>query len=72
METIYNHEARTQLSRLLERVAEGEEFIIAKDGKPMARLVGLRVEGRARVGGQWMGLVRIGPDSDESLPDAAR
>ena len=42
MENIVNvHEAKTQLSRLLERVRGGEEFVIAKSGKPCARLVPL-------------------------------
>jgi len=42
MKVINTHEAKTHLSRLLERVAKGEEFIIAKAGKPIARLIGLR------------------------------
>ena len=42
MSTIVNvHEAKTHLSRLLERVRAGEEFILAKAGKPCARLVPL-------------------------------
>jgi len=69
METINTHEAKTHLSRLLDRVAKGEEFIIAKAGKPVARLIGFRSEGGVRVGGQWKGLVRIAPSFDEPLPD---
>ena len=38
------HEAKTHLSRLLERVARGEEIIIAKAGKPVAKLVAIRTE----------------------------
>jgi len=41
MQTVNIHEAKTHLSRLVERVAAGEEMIIAKAGKPMARLVPL-------------------------------
>jgi prevent-host-death family protein len=41
METVNVHEAKTQLSRLLERVHAGEEIVIAKNGKPFARLVPL-------------------------------
>lgn len=42
MATLVNvHEAKTQLSRILERVREGEVFILAKAGKPYARLVPL-------------------------------
>lgn len=48
MATIVNvHEAKTHLSRLLERVLEGEEFVLAKAGKPYARLVPLK-EKKAR------------------------
>lgn len=68
METINTHEAKTHLSRLLERVAGGEEFIIARAGKPIARLVGFRQEARVRTGGQWKGLVRISEDFDAPLP----
>jgi prevent-host-death family protein len=39
MTTVNIHEAKTHLSRLLERVASGEEIVIAKAGKPVARLV---------------------------------
>lgn len=46
------HEAKTQLSKLLERVHNGEEIIIAKAGKPYARLVGLAAgSGRRKPGG---------------------
>lgn len=39
MTTVNIHEAKTHLSRLLEQVAQGEEVLIAKSGKPVARLV---------------------------------
>ena len=53
MTTVNVHEARTHLSRLLERVRAGEEIVISKAGKPCARLVPLeprleRVLGRYR------------------------
>lgn len=41
METYNVHEAKTHLSRLLERAHAGEEIVIAKNGKPFARLVPL-------------------------------
>ena len=51
METLVNvHEAKTQLSRLLERVREGEVFILAKAGKPYARLVPLEEKGPRKPG----------------------
>ena len=66
---IFNvHEAKTHLSRVLERVVAGEEVIIAKAGKPVAKLVPLR-EGRRRPG-RLKGKVRMGPDFDEPLPES--
>ncbi|NOX58595.1 MAG: type II toxin-antitoxin system Phd/YefM family antitoxin [Planctomycetes bacterium] len=69
MEIVNTHEAKTHLSQLLERVDKGEEFIIAKAGKPIARLIGFRSEDRDRAGGHWKGLVRIGDHFDDPLPD---
>lgn len=64
-EIVNIHEAKTHLSRLLERVNAGEEIIIAKSGKPYARLVPL--EPRVRELGFVEGTV---PDSFfEPLPD---
>ncbi|MFL5517055.1 MAG: type II toxin-antitoxin system Phd/YefM family antitoxin [Gemmatimonadales bacterium] len=68
-ETVSLYEAKTQLSRLVDRAAAGEEIIIAKSGRPRARLVpledtrGLRVPGRGK--GKW----RVGRDFDRPLPD---
>jgi prevent-host-death family protein len=65
---IYNvHEAKTHLSRLLERVAEGEEIIIAKSGRPVAKLVRVAVEPRRP--GRLKGRIRVGPDFDDPLPE---
>ena len=51
MSTVNIHEAKTHLSRLLEQVAKGETVIIAKAGKPVARLVPLEApSGAARLG----------------------
>ncbi len=69
METVNTHDAKTHLSKLLERVAQGEEFIIARAGKPIARLVGLGRDDLDRTGGQWKGLVQVGDDFDAPLPD---
>lgn len=46
MEQVNIHEAKTQLSRLLERVAQGETVVIAKAGKPIARLLPYESESR--------------------------
>ena len=44
MQTVNIHEAKTHLSRLIERAAQGESFIIAKAGKPMVKVVAIEVE----------------------------
>lgn len=69
MKTVNTHQAKTHLSQLLEQVAQGEEIIIARAGKPIARLVGYRGEDRARTGGQWKGLVRMSDHFEEPLPE---
>ena len=68
METVNIHEAKTHLSRLVERVTNGETIVIAKAGKPVARLVAYGSGRSSRTGGQWKGLVRIGDDFDAPLP----
>jgi prevent-host-death family protein len=63
------HQAKTQLSKLVERVEAGEEIVITRRGKPAARLVPERVgKGFASLAGSWKGRVRIADDFDE-LPD---
>lgn len=49
--TINIHEAKTNLSRLLARVGEGEEIIIAKAGKPVARLIPITERPKQRMPG---------------------
>ncbi|MXW95717.1 MAG: type II toxin-antitoxin system Phd/YefM family antitoxin [Acidimicrobiaceae bacterium] len=65
-EIVNIHEAKTHLSRLLERVHAGEEIILAKAGKPYARLMPLA--SKRRRGGQLAGLV-VGPEFFEPLPE---
>lgn len=63
------HEAKTQLSKLVERVENGEEIVITRRGEPAARLVPeRRGEGFASLAGAWRGQVKIADDFDE-LPD---
>jgi prevent-host-death family protein len=64
------HEAKTQLSALLDRVLAGEEIVIAKAGVPVARLVPIAPgTARARVPGSRMGRMQIAPDFDAPLPE---
>jgi prevent-host-death family protein len=62
------HEAKTHLSRLLLRVAGGEEIVIARAGKPIARLVPIE-PGPKRLIGQDEGLFEVPDDFDAPLPD---
>ncbi len=62
------HEAKTHLSRLLLRVAGGEEIVIARAGKPVARLVPVEPKPK-RLIGQDDGLFEIPEDFDAPLPD---
>lgn len=63
------YEAKTHLSKLLERVAEGEEFVLGKAGKPMARLVPFREVRQPRKPGRLAGKMWIAPDFDETPED---
>jgi prevent-host-death family protein len=67
MKTVNIHAAKTHLSRLLRRVAAGEEIVIAKGGHPVARLVPLGAE-RQRLLGTDQGLFRVPEDFDTPLP----
>lgn len=69
MRVINIYEAKTHLSRLLEQVALGEEIVIARAGKPLAKLVPYQVEDCPREPGYWRGQVRIAEDFDR-LPEA--
>jgi prevent-host-death family protein len=60
------HEAKTHLSKLLERVEAGEEIVIARNGTPVARLVAVPAEPRRP--GRLAGRVTLGRDFDEPLP----
>jgi prevent-host-death family protein len=63
------HEAKTHFSRLLARVQEkGEEIIIAKAGKPLARLVPVIERPARRVPGSARGQIKMSSDFDEPLP----
>jgi prevent-host-death family protein len=69
MDTINLYEAKTNLSQLVERAAHGEEIIIAKAGRPLARLVPFSTRSTPRPLGMLAGQVTVGPDFDDPLPD---
>ncbi len=68
------YEAKTQLSSLVERAAKGEEIVIAKAGKPMAKLTPLAAEDAApkplrKFGQNLLGITYIADDCDAPLPE---
>ena len=64
--TVNVHEAKTHLSRLLEAVEAGEDVVIARAGKPIARLVPAGVRTEPRTPGAWRGQGWMADDFDET------
>jgi prevent-host-death family protein len=67
-ETVTLYQAKTHLSRLVDRAAAGEEIVIAKSGRPRARLVPLEDSRPLRVPGKGKGRWRLRKDFDAPLP----
>ena len=67
--TVNVHEAKTHLSRLLEEVRQGEEVVIARAGKPVARLVAVTEGPKQRQPGSAKGTIWYSDDFDAPLPD---
>jgi prevent-host-death family protein len=63
------HDAKTRLSQLLAQVEAGQEIIIARAGKPVARLSPIMDKGDRRRLGQDRGLFEVPDDFDDPLPD---
>lgn len=63
------HAAKTNLSKLLKKVSEGEDVVIARSGKPIAKIVAYKTEASSRMPGSAKGMVRIAPDFNEPLPE---
>ena len=68
MKIVNIHEAKTTLSQLLESVIAGDEVIISKAGKPLARLIPYQIDKQPRTPGYWNGRVKMAEDFDEPLP----
>jgi len=64
------YQAKTQLSRLVDRAAEGEEIVIARGGRPVARLARLEAPPRKVRFGLLKGKVKVAADFDAPLPEA--
>ena len=70
MQTFNIHDAKTQFSKLIEAVSQGEEIIIAKAGKPAARLVPIQAKKPlVRKPGSLKGKIKIAEDFDAPLPN---
>jgi prevent-host-death family protein len=69
MKTVNVHEAKTTLSELLKKVEAGEEVIIARAGKPVARLVPASTATVKRLLGTARGLVKMSEDFNDPLPE---
>ena len=69
MDSVNIQDAKTHFSRLIERVLLGEEVVIAKAGKPVAKLVPITPDAVDRSPGSARGAFVVPPDFDEPLPD---
>lgn len=67
--TVNIHEAKTHLSRLLEKVRQGEEVVIARAGKPVARLVAVTEPPARRTPGSAKDTLWVSEDFDDPLPE---
>ena len=66
--TVNIHDAKTHFSRLVDRAAGGEEIVIAKAGRPLAKLVPYREARGPRRPGALSGRIRVADDFDAPLP----
>jgi prevent-host-death family protein len=69
MQIVNIHEAKTHFSKLLMRVLNGEEIIIAKAGDPIAKIVSIKSKLKKRVPGSAKGKIFISDDFNDPLPD---
>lgn len=69
MKQVNIHEAKTHLSRLIDEVSEGRELVIAKAGRPVAKLVPIGERKRQRRPGFLKGKIKVARDFDAPLPD---
>ncbi len=69
MAEVHNmHDAKTHLSRLAERASKGEEIVIARNGRALAKLVAIEEQPKRRKLGLWEGKVWVSEDFDDPLP----
>jgi prevent-host-death family protein len=71
-EVVNMHQAKTSLSRLVERAVAGEDIVIARNGEPLVKLVPIPKERKPRVPGRYKGKIWIGPNfefTDEEITE---
>jgi prevent-host-death family protein len=71
MEAVSIHEAKTHFSRLVARAEAGEEIVVRRGSKPVAKLVGYQEPTEPRVPGALRGKLEIAADFDATPPDFA-
>lgn len=67
--TVNIHEAKTHLSRLLDQLGSGDEIVIAKAGKPIAKISSIHARRKPLPYGLLKGKLKAKPDFDAPLPD---
>ncbi|MGB5055351.1 MAG: type II toxin-antitoxin system prevent-host-death family antitoxin [Nitrospirales bacterium] len=65
MKTVDVSEAKARISQLLDLVASGEEVVIVRAGRPMAKLIPYQIKQQSRKPGSWKGKVKIAKDFDK-------
>lgn len=70
MSTVTIHQAKTNLSKLIQRASQGEEIIIARGAKPVAKLVPVGAVKGKRQPGSWKGKFALGPEFFEPMSEA--
>ena len=68
-EVVNMHEAKSSLSRLVERALAGEDVVIARNGEPLVRLVPISKRREPRMPGRYKGKILIAPDCFEPMSD---
>lgn len=69
MDAINIYDAKTQLSKLVDRAASGEDVIVSRNGKPLARITALEAPKRRITFGLLKGKLKVPADFDAPLPD---
>ena len=69
-EVVNMHQAKSSLSRLVERALAGEEVVIARNGEPLVKLVPMLKERKPRVPGRYKDKIWIAPDCFQPMSEA--